>query len=97
VVQLAMGRRSKKQAERFRESRRHLERYTLVRELRKAGATLEKAVDLAAKRLVGSDAAAATDTIEKSYKNVKSNLKVGRLDKYFNFFNLKDKRYRDLA
>jgi hypothetical protein len=104
VVDLAIGRRSDKQAQRHAESGIHLMRYMTVRDL-KIGTpsssgryippavrmTWDDAYNQAAEMLAGTPGAGAASTMKKSYAKVRSELDAGHSGR---FFTLQDRRYR---
>ncbi len=104
IIELAIAKRSDKQAQRHAESGIHLMRYMTVRDL-KIGTpsssgryippavhiTWDNAYDQAAKMLAGTPAAGAAPTMKKSYAKVRRELDAGHAGR---FFTLKDRRYR---
>jgi hypothetical protein len=96
VIQLATNRRDARQAERYREARRHYLRFQYVQSLRADGLPLARAKKRAAELLEKIGAAASASTVLASYKRVKRDFRAGRgLGKYI--FYLKDRRYRHLG
>jgi hypothetical protein len=104
IVELAMARRSGRQAKRHIESRIHLGRYEAVRDF-KAGALIREAdnkvrqlppqswpeaYDMAAEMLAGTPMAGDAETMKASYCRVRRDLNARRFGKYF---TLKDWRY----
>jgi hypothetical protein len=66
--------RTDKEAERYRDRMRHVQRYIIVRDLRLKGYTKDSALDAAVKVLADQRAAAERATIEKSYDLVRRDL-----------------------
>jgi hypothetical protein len=92
VVELAMRRRTKKQAKRYQEVQKDRPRFELVRDLKVANRTWPEAYAEASGMLEGTLARGDEDTMRRAYKAVKRDLKAGRYaGKYF---LLKDWRYR---
>jgi hypothetical protein len=100
VIELAVGKRTKKQAKRYAEAQKKLTRYQTVRDLRvgipglygPAGKmSWEEAREKAAELLAESPAAGSDSTMKDSYDEVKQHLKHGHFGRYF---MLKDWRYR---
>lgn len=103
VVELAIGRRTAKQAKRYTEAEIRLQRYMTVRDLKLdidfSKGTVRRITDIswdgayekAAEMLAGTQAAGSADTMKADYRRVQCDLKTGHSGKYF---NLKDRRYR---
>ena len=71
-------------AERYRERIRHVQRYTVVRDLRRSGHTVVSALDQAEEALAQQRAAASRRTIEDSYYRVRGDLDLhGRASQFF--------------
>jgi hypothetical protein len=66
--------RTGEEAERYRERMRHVQRFVVVRDLRRNGHTKDSALDQAVESLASQRAAAARGTIEDSYDRVKRDL-----------------------
>jgi hypothetical protein len=106
VVELAMGRRTSRQAQRYVQAHIRLERHLAVRdhkyeiawvdgamELRpRPDVTWDEAYERAAKSLAGTNAAADDLTMKKDYAQVRRDLDAGRFNG--KYFFLKDWRYR---
>ena len=101
VVELAVKRRTKKQAKRHLEAQKNFARYSLVRDLKvgipglyepAAALTWPDAWNEASRLLEGTLAKGDEDTMKRAYADVKRDLTAGRSGKYF---TLKDWRYRN--
>jgi hypothetical protein len=69
--------RTDEEAERYRELLRHVQRYIVIRDLRRSGHTMASALDQAEESLAQQRAAAARRTIEDSYYRVRRDLERG--------------------
>src|SRR5262245_687810 len=78
--------RTDAEAERYRDRMRHVQRYIIVRDLRRKEHTKDSALDAAVKILADQRAAAERGTSEKSYERVKIDLK--QRDRESEFFYL---------
>jgi hypothetical protein len=83
VWHLAVNRRTKAHAKRANEAHIRFMRYEAVKYAHADGLTWEKAVARAVEVLAETLAAAEPDSIWKSYKRVKADLKAGRGGLYF--------------
>ena len=105
IIDLAMARRSKRQAKRHVDSIIHLQRYEAVRDFKAGGMLVagteirlppatswDAAYDSASEMLAGTPMAGDADTMKASYCRVRRDLKARRFGKYF---TLKDWRYRN--
>jgi hypothetical protein len=79
---IAAGRRTRRHDEHYLDGQRHLRRYQIVRAFRKAGLSLDKALDKACERLGEMGAAAARSTIEDSYDRIRRELQANRFGFY---------------
>jgi hypothetical protein len=93
VVELAVKRRTKKQAKRHLEAQKDLARFELVRDLKAANRTWPEAYAEASSMLAGTLAQGDDDTMSRAYKAVKRDLKGRRFAR--KYFTLKDWRYRN--
>ena len=76
--------RTDEEAERYRDRMRHVQRFIIVRMLRRKGESKDSALDLAGQVLTLERAAASRRTIENSYDIVKRDLKDrGRESEFF--------------
>jgi hypothetical protein len=85
--------RTDEEAERYRDKMRHVQRYIIVRDLRRKEHTKDNALDVAVKILADQRAAASRRTIEGSYDKVERSLKQrGRESEFFYLVALVDER-----
>jgi len=91
--------RTDKAAERDRDRMRHVQRYIVVRDLRRKGHTKDSALDQAVEVLAKQRAAAVRGTIEKSYDKVERSLKQEKHESEFCYHvaladELREQRFR---
>jgi hypothetical protein len=91
--------RTNEAAERYRDRMRHVQRYIVVRDLRRKDHTKDSALDAAVKILADQRAAASRRTIEGSYDKVERSLKQGGRESEFFYHvalvdELRDRRFR---
>jgi hypothetical protein len=91
IVELAVKRRTPKQAKQYREAQKDLARYILVRDLKVgipghyepiADLTWEEAYAEASCMLEGTLAKGGEDTMKRAYEDVRNDLKAGHSGKY---------------
>jgi hypothetical protein len=92
IVELTVKGRTPAQAKRHQEAQKDLTRYRLVCALKEAGWSWLEAYARASGMLEGTLAKGDEETMARSYKAVKDDLKKGRWGEYF---TLKDWRYRN--
>jgi len=86
--------RTDEEAERYRDRKRHVRRFILVRNLRRKGRTKDAALDLAVELLAAERAAVSRRTIQDSYDTVKRDLNLrGRESEFFYFVAESDQFY----
>ena len=85
--------RTDEEAERYRDRMRHIQRFLVVRDLRRKGHTKDTALDRAVGMLDGEPAGSVRGTIEKSYNTVRKDLqRRGRDSEFFLLIALIDQR-----
>lgn len=92
MSQVLMQVRSSKVAKRHRENFTHLQRYTCVRDLHARGLTWDEAKEAAVNVLAEQGHYIDTDTVWRSYKRVRKDMRERRTSRY-RYWYLKDTRY----
>ena len=84
LLNAVIEQRTDEVAERDRERMRHVQRYIVIRDLRRSGHTVVSALDQAEESLAQQRAAASRRTIEDSYYRVRGDLDLhGRASQFF--------------